>query len=127
MYHRYYDPPRPKVVRFRSEPSEIPSQHPPASFPQHPRELSVPSPPDTIKPKMSSWLERQFSSHQVQLAGAALLSGATVAGLIYGAQAVQRKSAVEELKASIPELDERRTHKVIFSDCFNQDGEGGIF
>lgn len=55
---------------------------------------------------MTSWLERQASSHHVQLAAAAVLSGVTVAGLIYGTQAVRRKEAVQELKASIPELDE---------------------
>lgn len=56
-------------------------------------------------PNMSSWLERQLSSHQVQLAATALISGVTVAGLIYGGQAIRRKVAVEELKASIPPLD----------------------
>ncbi|KAL8906947.1 MAG: hypothetical protein Q9207_001701 [Kuettlingeria erythrocarpa] len=56
---------------------------------------------------MSSWLERQLSSHQVQLAATALVSGITVAGLIYGGQAIRRKVAVEQLKASIPPLDEK--------------------
>lgn len=55
---------------------------------------------------MSSWIERQLSSHQVQLAATALVSGVTVAGLIYGGQAIRRKIAVEQLKASIPPLDE---------------------
>lgn len=55
---------------------------------------------------MSSWFERQLSSHQVQLATTALVSGITVAGLIYGGQAIRRKVAVQELKASIPPLDE---------------------
>lgn len=55
---------------------------------------------------MSSWFERQLSSHQFQLAATALVSGITVAGLIYGGQAIRRKVAVEELKASIPPLDE---------------------
>ena len=63
---------------------------------------------------MSSWLERQFSSHNAQLAGAALISGATVAGLIYGTQAMRRKSAVEQLKASIPDFDESKTQSVRF-------------
>lgn len=60
---------------------------------------------DPKSPDMSSWLERQLSSHHVQLAATALISGATVAGLIYGGQAIRRKVAVEELKASIPSLD----------------------
>ncbi|KAL8996811.1 MAG: hypothetical protein Q9169_003780 [Polycauliona sp. 2 TL-2023] len=55
---------------------------------------------------MSSWFERQLSSHQFQLAAIALVSGITVAGLIYGGQAIRRKVAVEELKASIPPVDE---------------------
>ena len=55
---------------------------------------------------MSSWFDRQASSHHVQLAAAAVFSGLTVAGLIYGTQAIRRKGAVQELKASIPELNE---------------------
>lgn len=55
---------------------------------------------------MSSWFERQLSSHQVQLAATALVSGVTVAGLIYGGQAIRRKVAVEQLKASIPPIDD---------------------
>ncbi|KAL8738726.1 MAG: hypothetical protein Q9181_000548 [Wetmoreana brouardii] len=55
---------------------------------------------------MSSWFERQLSSHQVQLAATALVSGITVAGLIYGGQAIRRRVAVEQLKASIPSLDD---------------------
>ena len=74
--------PRPReTVRFTSEPS---------------------APPES----MSSWLERQASSHQVQLAATAVISGVAVAGLIYGSQAIRRKAAVNELKASIPELNE---------------------
>ena len=55
---------------------------------------------------MTSWFERQAYSHHVQLAATAFISGVTVAGLIYGTQAVRRKEAVQELKASIPELNE---------------------
>ncbi len=62
---------------------------------------SDPPPPET----MSTWFERQASSHQVQLAATAVFSGIAVAGLIYGSQAIRRKIAVDELKASIPELD----------------------
>lgn len=62
---------------------------------------------------MSSWLERQLSSHQAQLAATALVSGITVAGLIYGGQAVRRKVAVEQLKASIPPIgDEYEAQRV---------------
>ena len=55
---------------------------------------------------MASWFERQLSSHQMQLAAVAVISGAAVAGTIYGAQAIRREKRVEELKASIPELNE---------------------
>lgn len=55
---------------------------------------------------MTSWFERQASSHHVQLAATAILSSVTVAGLIYGTQAIRRKEAVQKLKASIPELNE---------------------
>ena len=63
---------------------------------------SEPKPRET----MTSWLERQASSHHVQLAAAAVFSGMTVAGLIYGIQAIRRNEAMQELKASIPELNE---------------------
>ncbi len=62
--------------------------------------------PENRPQTMASWLDQQFSSHRVQLAAAALISGAAVAGAIYGTQAVRRKEAVEELKASIPDLSE---------------------
>ncbi|OXV08347.1 hypothetical protein Egran_03890 [Elaphomyces granulatus] len=56
---------------------------------------------------MTSWLQRQASSHNVQLAATAVLSGAAAAGAIYGYQAMKRKAAVEELKASIPDISEQ--------------------
>ena len=55
---------------------------------------------------MSSWFERQASNHQVQLAATAVLSGIAVASIIYGSQAARRRVAIDELKASIPELSE---------------------
>ena len=62
---------------------------------------------------MASWLDRQFSSHRVQLAATAVLSGAAVAATIYGTQAIRRKERVEELKASIPELDEKHHAEMV--------------
>ena len=63
-----------------------------------------------IQPKQSSmtssWLERQASSHSVQLAGAAIASGLVVAGAIYGYQSIRRDERLENLKASIPEADD---------------------
>ena len=67
---------------------------------------------------MSSWLERQASSHHVQLAATAVLSGLTVAGLIYGSQAIRRKAAVDELKASIPDLSESHHADLVSSTNF---------
>jgi len=72
------------------------------------------SPPNTARSgsdepqpeTMTAWLERQAANHHVQLAATAVVSGITVASLIYGAQAARRKLAVDDLKASIPELNE---------------------
>ncbi|KLJ12050.1 hypothetical protein EMPG_12807 [Blastomyces silverae] len=58
---------------------------------------------------MSAWIQRQTNSPYVQLAGAAVLSGAAVAGAILGYQSVKRQAAVQKLKASIPDLDEQHT------------------
>lgn len=67
---------------------------------------------------MSSWLQRQAGSHNSQLATTAVLSGAAVAGAIFGYQAYRRKEAVHDLKASIPELDEQHhAEKVSFCGC----------
>ena len=55
---------------------------------------------------MSSWLHRQAGSQTSQLATTAVLSGAAVAGAIFGYQAYKRKEAVHDLKASIPVLDD---------------------
>ncbi|KAJ5176676.1 tRNA threonylcarbamoyladenosine dehydratase 2 [Penicillium canariense] len=55
---------------------------------------------------MSSWFHRQAGSQNSQLATTAVLSGAAVAGAIFGYQAYRRKEAVHDLKASIPGLDE---------------------
>jgi hypothetical protein len=56
---------------------------------------------------MASWLQKQAGSHQFQLTATAVLSGAAVAAGIFGLQAIKRHSAVERLKASIPEIDEQ--------------------
>ncbi|KAJ5955017.1 hypothetical protein N7501_009296 [Penicillium viridicatum] len=55
---------------------------------------------------MSSWLHRQAGSSHGQLATAAVVSGAAVAGAIFGYQSYKRKEAVHDLKASIPSLDD---------------------
>jgi hypothetical protein len=56
---------------------------------------------------MSSWLQRQASSHNAQLVGTALLSGVAVTGAMFGIQALRRQIAIEDLKASIPGSDEK--------------------
>ena len=56
---------------------------------------------------MSSWLQRQANSRGFQLAATAVLSGAVVAGAIHGYQSLKRAEAVDELKASIPDLSEK--------------------
>ena len=55
---------------------------------------------------MSSWLERQGSSHQTQLIATAIISGITVIGVVFGVQAIRRQVAMDDLKASIPNVDE---------------------
>jgi hypothetical protein len=55
---------------------------------------------------MSSWIQRQAGSSQGQLATTAVLSGAAVAGAIFGYQTYKRKEAVSDLKASIPNIDD---------------------
>ncbi|KAJ5191274.1 uncharacterized protein N7498_010259 [Penicillium cinerascens] len=56
---------------------------------------------------MSSWFQRQAGAQSSQLATTAVLSGAAVAGAIFGYQAYRRKEAVYDLKASIPDIDEQ--------------------
>jgi uncharacterized membrane protein YebE (DUF533 family) len=65
---------------------------------------------------MSSWLHRQAGSQSSQLATTAVLSGAAVAGAIFGYQAYKRKEAVHDLKASIPVLDDEHPAAKVSSD-----------
>ena len=71
---------------------------------------------------MSSWFERQATNHQVQLAATAVLSGIAVAGIIYGSQAARRKVAVDELKASIPELSETHHAQTVSNSYYIMHG-----
>lgn len=68
---------------------------------------------------MTSWLERQTSSHRVQLAAAAIASGVVVAGAIYGAQAIRREENLERLKASIPDEDESHPANLVSSTRYS--------
>lgn len=61
---------------------------------------------------MASWLDRQLSSHRNQLLTTAVVSGAAVAATILSIQAVRRKIRVDELKASIPNVDEHKLEVV---------------
>ena len=54
---------------------------------------------------MSVWLQQQASSHRVQLAAVAIVSGLAVAGSIFTIQTIRRNIAVEELKAEISSLE----------------------
>lgn len=85
----------------------------PASKPKHFRHYQAyeykegePPPKGPKGAKMSAWLQRQASSHQAQILATALLSGVAVAGVILGAQALRRRTAIDDLKASIPDIDE---------------------
>ncbi|KAI9055131.1 hypothetical protein LZ554_000096 [Drepanopeziza brunnea f. sp. 'monogermtubi'] len=60
--------------------------------------------PKKGKESMSSWLSRTASTSQAQFAATALVSGAVVAGAIFGYQHVRRQERVEDLKSSIPAL-----------------------
>lgn len=62
---------------------------------------------------MSSWLHRQAGSSHGQLATAAVVSGAAVAGAILGYQSYKRKEAVHDLKASIPSIDDLHRAEVV--------------
>ena len=55
-----------------------------------------------------SWISRTTSSHPAQLAATALVSGAVVAGAIFGFQHVRRRVRVDHLKKSIPLIDEEQ-------------------
>jgi uncharacterized membrane protein YebE (DUF533 family) len=70
---------------------------------------------------MSSWLHRQAGSQTSQLGTTAVLSGAAVAGAIFGYQAYKRKEAVHDLKASIPSLDDE--HPAVKVSCKKRDFE----
>lgn len=66
---------------------------------------------------MSSWLQCQVGQQQAQLAVTAVVSGAAVAGAILGYQALRRKEAVQQLKASIPPIDERHHAEKVILMC----------
>lgn len=53
---------------------------------------------------MSSFLSETISNPRFQLLATAAASGAVVAGLIFGFQALEREERLSELKNSIPSL-----------------------
>lgn len=55
---------------------------------------------------MTSLLSDTLSNPRFQLLLTAVLSGATVASLILGYQALEREERLEDLKSSIPQLAE---------------------
>jgi hypothetical protein len=70
---------------------------------------SEPPTPPPPKETMASWVSRTMSSSQAQFAATAVVSGAVVAGAIFGYQAIRRHERVEDLKHSIPELGRDHT------------------
>jgi PII-like signaling protein len=60
--------------------------------------------------KMSSYISNFFSTTRVQLIATAAVSGATVASLILGYQALQREERLSQLKNSIPPITEDGHH-----------------
>jgi hypothetical protein len=62
---------------------------------------------------MSHWFRFQNYSHQTQLVGAAIIGGLAAVTTVYSIQAIRRNVALEDLKASIPQLsDKHKTQKV---------------
>lgn len=57
---------------------------------------------------MSSFLSETISNSRFQLLATAAVSGAAVAGLILGFQALEREERLSELKNSIPLLSTER-------------------
>ncbi|KAK5012841.1 hypothetical protein LTR39_003951 [Cryomyces antarcticus] len=55
---------------------------------------------------MSSFIARATSSHRAQLATTAVVSGVLVAAAILGLQTAKKRYRVQDLKASIPDVDE---------------------
>lgn len=66
---------------------------------------------------MPSWFEPQAASslQAAQLATTAVISGAAVAGAIFGYQNFRRKEAVEDLKSSIPNINEQHRAEKVFA------------
>ena len=63
---------------------------------------------------MSSWVEKQLSSHRLQLVATAILSGVAVTGLIFGSQAIRRQVVIDELKETIPNMDEEHDAEKVY-------------
>ncbi|CAG8977270.1 hypothetical protein HYALB_00009368 [Hymenoscyphus albidus] len=57
---------------------------------------------------MASWIEKITGSREAQFAATAVVSGAVVAGAILGSQNVRRRERIGELKADIPDIDDRK-------------------
>ena len=66
---------------------------------------------------MSQWLEAQNYSHRTQLIGAAIIGGITAATTIYSLKVIRQNIALEDLKASIPQLtDKHQSQQVRWLD-----------
>jgi hypothetical protein len=56
---------------------------------------------------MASFFHDAISNHRFQLFATAVISGATIATLLLGYQALEREERLTELKSSIPSLTDR--------------------
>jgi len=74
---------------------------------------------------MSQFLSDLTSSPRFQLAATAVLSGATVAALILGHQALEQEERLSELKSSIPDLADTDDARRIVSQLPLNPSQGG--
>jgi tRNA threonylcarbamoyladenosine dehydratase len=56
---------------------------------------------------MASFFHDAVTNHRFQLFATAVISGATIATLLLGYQALEREERLSELKSSIPSLTDR--------------------
>lgn len=62
---------------------------------------------------MSTWLQQHTSSHHGQLLATAIVSGLVVAGTIWASQTIRHNVARDELRASIPNVDEEHDSQAV--------------
>ncbi|EPE35033.1 Activating enzyme of the ubiquitin-like protein [Glarea lozoyensis ATCC 20868] len=103
-YSRFYNPGG-RVYSETSAPSSPESSR--RAGKQSERAPKAPEEKVEEKESMASWIGRITGSREAQFAATAVVSGAIVAGAIFGYQNVRRRERVGELKADIPDLNDR--------------------